>query len=60
MPKRDPAYWDTMPAAGGWNMETPMDPMETKRSKTRYEGATPMRGMKTVARSGPPRIKTRV
>jgi hypothetical protein len=29
-----PEYWETMPAAGGWNMETPMDPTETKRSKT--------------------------
>jgi hypothetical protein len=33
-PKWDPEYWETMPAAVGWNMETPMDPIETKRSKT--------------------------
>jgi len=41
-------------------METPMEPRETNRRRSRKEGAIPTRGMNTVASNGPPRRKKRV
>jgi len=59
-PKRLPECAETMPAVVGWNMDEPMDPKDIRRSRTKKHGAIPTRGIKTMARNGPPSIKKRV
>ncbi len=41
-------------------MDEPIEPRDIKRSRTKKLGAIPTRGIKTMASSGPPRIKRRV